>query len=62
MKLLYPDPRRRCPRFELPGSAGAGPQHKTKTMCQMGNKAMKIKLANTLEGRRERKEKKRKKE
>ena len=26
MKLLYPDPRRRRPRFELPGSAGAGPQ------------------------------------
>ena len=26
MKLLYPDPRQRRPRFELPGSAGAGPQ------------------------------------
>ena len=25
MKLLYPDPRRRRPRFEYPGSAGAGP-------------------------------------
>ena len=29
MKLLYPDPRRRRPRFEYPGSAGAGPWHKT---------------------------------
>ena len=26
MKLLYPDPRRRRPRFEYPGSAGAGPR------------------------------------
>ena len=24
---MYPDPRRRRPRFELPGSAGAGPRH-----------------------------------
>ena len=27
MTLSYPDPRRRRPRFELPGSAGAGPRH-----------------------------------
>ena len=26
MKLLYPDPRRRRPLFEYPGSAGAGPR------------------------------------
>ena len=24
---MFPDPRRRRPRFEYPGSAGAGPQH-----------------------------------
>ena len=30
MKLLYPDPRQRRPRFEYPGSAGAGPQQQTK--------------------------------
>jgi len=24
---LFPDPRRRHPRFELPGSTGAGPRH-----------------------------------
>ena len=29
MKLLYPDPLWRRPRFELPGSAGAGPQQMT---------------------------------
>ena len=29
MKLLYPDPRRRCSCLELPGSAGAGPRQVT---------------------------------
>ena len=24
---MFPDPRRRRPRFEFPGSAGAGPRH-----------------------------------
>ena len=27
MKLLYPDPNRRRPCFEYPGSARAGPRH-----------------------------------
>ena len=26
IKQLFPDPRQRRPRFEFPGSAGAGPQ------------------------------------
>ena len=37
MKLLYPDPRRRRPRFKLPGSAGAGPRQSTdsRELCIM---------------------------
>ena len=27
IKQLFPDPRRRCPRFEFPGSTRAGPRH-----------------------------------
>ena len=33
IKQLFPDPRQRRPRFEFPGSAGAGPRQASKTKC-----------------------------
>ena len=35
IKQLFPDPRRRCPRFEFPASTGAGPRQ-LRTLTLMG--------------------------